>query len=272
MTPTGSGSADVSAVDGILVGKSAGPSHPYEIGVVDPDTGVYTVVSSFPAEAQVPRFGPGNRLSPDLLRLAAIGREGSGASRVGWYEEDGDFLPVGPNLTNDAFAPSSEFREAFFNYEGQLVYSLRSQGTDGDEYFVVDSETNDVTQITNGGMYGPKELPDGSFAPDNSCYNAVYSFIRPDRYLLADFDQIHTGLFSDLPRLGSCGPGTNSQALLPEANVTLVTQPVMVRDQSKVAFRYDGGPTVYTVDLNGGEPKLVPGSFADMTLLEWRMP
>lgn len=276
--PRASASVDLSDAGGILVGKRRTDTRePYEIGTVDPSTGVYEELVTVPP---VFRFypggpdGPGNRISPDLTRIAGKAVSSDGTEQVGWYDLDGTFHAVGPQLKNGAFDKPVHFDTVNYDWLGRLNYTTKVEGTLDFAGYLIDPDTEQAVSLDAPvSSYGVAFMSDGTYVPKGmtaNCSSGVYSFslsgIGLEASTSSDTSQQVIAHDKD------CG---ESRDLLPSTNVNDVYQPVMTRDQQSVAFLLgDSTPEdLYIVPLSGtGAPEQVPGDWSDYDLLQWRIP
>lgn len=273
---TAAAAVDPSKLDGILVAVQPTDKDPLEIGTIDPTTGDYTKVGTFPNGA----IGPNLGLSPDLTRMAAIGRDGNGYPMVGWYTiNTTTFTPALPSPDHDPFNPPQTYRYPSFDFAGRLNYWVSGKANSAGEWY----------RLTPGSSAPPERLPDGEkvdwgdglvLYPDgepNEICDDVYSYVAPDRYLALGFrdQQIEIGRIDALGTYMTCGRDDNAVQLIPETNTAHLYNPVATRDKRFVAFTYDLSPQVgrdlYVVDIKGGgQPIRVPTTKQVAALIQWR--
>lgn len=276
--PQGAAAVDLTDASGILVGKRrTDTTDPYEIGTVDPATGVYEALVAIPP---VFRFhpggpdGPGNRISPDLTRVAGRTVASDGTESVGWYDLDGEFHPVGPVLKNGAFDEPVHFDTVNYDWLGRINYTTKVEGTLDFEGYMIDPDTEQAVPVDAPvSAYGVAFMSDGTYVQRGvtaNCSSGVYSFSLDGTGLAASTSSDKSQQVVAYDK--DC---VNSRDLLPATNVNDVYQPVMTRDQKSVAFLLgDSTPEdLYVVPFSGaGTPQQVPGDWSDYDLLQWRIP
>lgn len=266
------------------MGKYQGQGAPYEIGTVDPKTGDYLRYFDIPAQAQIPPAGPFDRVSPDLRRVAGIGSDSSGAMVAGWYNTDQSFTPASPAPASDPFSPATEYTAPKFDYQGRFYYTVITRGSGAKQYFrLAPGATSNPEQLDFKYVefQGPTMFPNGQQSQSCMVPDDIYSFIAPDQYLIADSgpnttndSMIYRGSIAELnnnPDAYNCfeNDKVTRKPLLPETNIVSVSQPVATRDKASVAF-FHNKTDLYVVDINGGQPTKVPGTWRPYQLLEWR--
>jgi hypothetical protein len=149
---SGSRSQAPKPTSGLLV-ESGGGGNTADFGFIDPTTGKYTEVASFP-NASAPGDADALELSPDLTKLAVIKTEGTtGASsqmRAGWIDTSGNFTAVSPAAPPAAdFARSTPpiYSRPVFDGAGNFYY-LSQEGTTTHLYKLSAGSTSNPQEVT----------------------------------------------------------------------------------------------------------------------------
>ncbi|MCA1007423.1 hypothetical protein LCL87_17030 [Rhodococcus hoagii] len=291
-----------SELSGIVVGHYQGQGQPYEIGLIDPINGNYRTLGEFDGAAKsISSYGLGHTIamSPDFTKIAA-NKAVNSVMHPGWYDMDGYFADLTPELSSDEFGTDESASVIGFDANGRIYWTRESRASVGgsisggvsttvEEVYRADPDNLSASRETvpvsdiNGNLYrdfsGSLSWEDTARYP--SCRNSVYSTLAPDTYFEVEGashndpaqivgTQIYRDSLKNLPAIGSCGSRSEQAVpLLPDTSSLQVTQPIPNHDGSKVAFFSTDG-TLYTVDGYGRDrPTRVANGFQNFVLIEW---
>lgn len=275
-------------IHGIVAGLLDGDGGHGSIGVIDPETGVYTKLGLLPSGVDA---NSGRFFSPDFQKVAS-NQKVNNIVHSGWLNADGTFSDMTPDLTTDDFGTNVYTKVVGFDQQNRFYWSI-SQGSDSGtvpdtKVYRVDASSENplktkeeapTSALGNGGPagYPPIRGADGTLSPP-SCVWRAYSWIAPDTYFYVENENsngpynVGQQIFrSNEVRQDSSGDCSIAKTitLLPETNPLSVTQPVVSPDGSKVAFFATTG-ALYIVDsLGRSRPTKAADRIPYAVLFEW---
>lgn len=221
------------------------------IGLIDPDTGVYSARVTFDVtnwQRALPSVDLG--LSPDFTKFAVtmgVGKQ----LHAGWVDTTGKFTDVNLGETLDDFEGVEAFEAVGFDQSGDFFY-IKQTNTNKDVYKVPAGATSGGQMIQSQSLLPavPWRHGNGSIVFDgvdragvavSGCLRDV-GWLAPDTYLVVSRDhQIYKSNVANAEGIASCGDGKGIP-LLPATNTTFVKDPKGSPDGTRVAFvRHLGG-------------------------------
>ena len=274
-------------IHGIVAGQLDGDGGYGSIGVIDPETGVYTKLGLLPPRVDA---NSGRSFSPDFQKYAETTRIDN-TTHSGWLNADGSFTDMTPELSTDDFGTNVSSRELGFDKQNRFYWSIETETDEHSlpdaKYYRVDANrlgsAREEIPESDAGLgapagYPPGRAADGTLKQLPRCVRSAYSTLAPDTYFgvvnggssppSSVGTQIYRTTQAGINSSGGC-IDEKSIGLLPATNRLRVTQPIPSPDGSKVAFFSTSG-ALYIVDGFGrSRPVKIAESIPDAILFEW---
>lgn len=245
-----------------------------ELGVIDPVTGEYGELATFdlPSDTSGVAEGfPRNvvETAPDLERVAITTRAGAG-----WVDRLGAFTNVNVEAAPGPFGGAAATYSAIgFNGRGDFFYERSAPDTGREVYRLPFGQTGPGTKEPTTDLLDAWITRDGNgelVVASVTCLIGPGNWFSPTEYVFVDGQTQLVRTIAAAPACSSDG-GT---ALLPQANTSQVSNPVVSPDGASVAFRRNADEIWVTSAAGGGEPRqlAVTGAsidFSDAYLIGW---